>query len=169
MNKQSSALVIALDRSRSMAGEPLDAAKREVTALVRRDLGFEDALGVVAFDRSAEVVVPAGRLSDPEVVLARVDALGVGSGSDLGGGYLRALREVIRVADDGAGMLGRVLVLSDGRVDRGITRPDGLLRIARQACAEGIVTSTLACGEAYDGELLAGLARDGGGTFAVAS
>lgn len=151
-----------------MVGEPLDAAKAGLSALVRRDLGPADTFGLVAFDRRVQVVVPAQPLGDPGDVLAEIAAVGPVEGTDLGGGYLRALREVIRVAGDEAGVVGTVLVVSDGHVNVGITSPGGLGRIARQACADGIVTSTLGCGPSCDEALLTGLARDGGGTFAVA-
>ena len=54
---------IVLDRSGSMRGERLDAAKDALLRLVDR-LDPADRFGVVAFDDMIEVVVPAGRLAD---------------------------------------------------------------------------------------------------------
>ena len=52
---------VVLDRSGSMAGERLEAARRALHALVDR-LGPEDSLGIVAFDDAVQVVLPAGPL-----------------------------------------------------------------------------------------------------------
>lgn len=168
MKQGASALVIALDRSGSMTGAPREAAEDVVATWVRRCVLEGEVFGLVAFDHTAELVVPAARWRDPEGVLAQLVDLRAGEGSDLGAGYLRALREVVRVCDDRAGAVGRVLVVSDGRANRGITTPAGLGRVARQAHAEGIVTSTVGCGGSCDADLLAGLARDGAGSSTVA-
>lgn len=52
-------LQIVLDRSGSMAGERLEGAKSALLALVAR-LDPQDNLGVVAFDDTVQVVIPAG-------------------------------------------------------------------------------------------------------------
>ena len=54
---------VVLDRSGSMDGERLDAAKQALGALVDR-LDPTDRFGVVAFDDEVQVVVPAGALHD---------------------------------------------------------------------------------------------------------
>ena len=61
-------LQIVLDRSGSMSGAPLDGALKALAGLVQR-LDARDNFGVVIFDHSAEVVVPAGPLVDKAEVL----------------------------------------------------------------------------------------------------
>lgn len=58
-----SALQVVLDRSGSMSGERLAAAKGALDRLVDR-LDPRDSLGVVAFDDEVSVVVPAGPVAD---------------------------------------------------------------------------------------------------------
>ena len=60
-------LEIVLDRSGSMSGAPLEGAKDALIALVRR-LEPTDNFGLVTFDDTAQVVVPAGPISDKEQV-----------------------------------------------------------------------------------------------------
>src|SRR4051794_37973328 len=57
------AVQVVLDRSGSMDGERLHAAKQALVRLVDR-LDPADRLGVVAFDDEVRVVVPAGELAD---------------------------------------------------------------------------------------------------------
>lgn len=95
-------LQVVLDRSGSMHGAPLEGAKKALVALVGR-LEPTDNFGLVTFDDSAQVVVPAGPLSDKDAVIARIMQVRAGGSTDLSAGYLRGLREVRRVLPVGAG------------------------------------------------------------------
>ena len=156
-------LQIVLDRSGSMTGAPLEGAKRPLIELVHR-IEARDNFGVVTFDHTAEVVVPAGPLTDKDATIARIAAIHAGGSTDLGAGYLRGLREVKRVATQGATML----VISDGHVNQGITLPDQFASLAAKAYADRTVTSTLGYGRGYDESALVALARDGSGNHAFA-
>ncbi|GAA1915443.1 VWA domain-containing protein [Nocardioides marmoribigeumensis] len=153
-----------LDRSGSMAGGPLEGAKKALVALVRR-LEPTDNFGLVAFDDHAQVVVPAGPLTDKDAVIARIQSVLPGGMTDLSAGYLRGLRELRRVA--GAG--GTVLVVSDGHVNSGVKDPDEFATITARAYADGLVTSTLGYGEGYDETLLSTIARAGSGNHVFAA
>ena len=162
------AVVVVLDRSGSMAGEQLDAAKRAISDLVVR-LSPQDAFGLVTFDDRADIVVPIVRLSteDPAVILDAVDDIEVGGSTDLSAGYLMGLREAARAAQlFGAEPLAgtTILVLSDGHANAGLTDPVTLGEVAAQAHRlSATATSTLGLGDGYDELLLAALARGGSG------
>lgn len=120
-------LQVVLDRSGSMSGAPIDGAKKALVDLVRR-LEPTDNFGLVTFDSSAQVVVPAGPLSDKDAVIARIRAVQPGGTTDLSAGYLRGLREVRRVAggtaeQGGAGTLTDDLVRTVGGVPQALQRP----------------------------------------------
>lgn len=161
--RRQASLEVVLDRSGSMAGAPLEGAKQALVALVRR-LEPTDNFGLVTFDNSAQVVVPAGPLSDKEAVIAQIRAVYPGGSTDLSAGYLRGLRELRRVATAG----GTVLVISDGHVNAGITSVDEFASVASKAYGDGVVTSTLGYGYGYDETLLAGIARSGSGNHVFA-
>lgn len=154
-----SSLQIVLDRSGSMAGPPLEGAVEAIAGLLQR-LDARDDFGVVAFDDSVQVVVPAGPLTDREAVVDQLAQVEAGGMTDLSGGYLRGLQEVRRVSS-GAG--GTLLIVSDGHVNAGVTDPARLGELARNAQARGIVTSTLGYGLGYDETLLTAIARGGSG------
>lgn len=163
-----SSLVVVLDRSGSMSGAPLEGAKRALAALVQR-LAPTDNFGLVTFDDTAQLVVPAGPLTDKQEVLARIGRIAAGGMTDLSAGYLRALRELRSVFRGGEAAGGTVLVVSDGHVNSGITEASEIAAVAGTAYAEGIVTSTLGYGEGYDETMLAALARDGSGNHVFAA
>ena len=159
-------LQVVLDRSGSMFGPPLEGAKKALIALVQR-LEPTDNFGVVTFDDSAQIVVPAGPLTDKADVIARIAAIQSGGSTDLGAGYLRGLQELRRVAGDRANG-GTVLVISDGHVNQGIRDVDQFASLTTKAYGGGVVTSTLGYGQGYDETLLAAIARSGSGNHVFA-
>ena len=62
-NRSPAALQIVLDRSGSMDGAPLEGAKKALAGVVAQ-LNPADVFGVVTFDDTAQVVVPAAPLSE---------------------------------------------------------------------------------------------------------
>lgn len=162
-------LQVVLDRSGSMRREPLEGAKKALIALVRR-LEPTDNFGLVTFDDSAQVVVPAGPLADKDAVIAQIQAVHSGGSTDLSAGYLRGLRELRRVmsAQSGRGSSGTVLVISDGHVNAGINDADEFASVTSKAYADSIVTSTLGYGRGYDETLLTAIARSGSGNHVFA-
>jgi Ca-activated chloride channel family protein len=156
-------LQVVLDRSGSMSGPPLEGAKKALASLVRR-LEPGDNFGLVTFDDSAQVVVPAGPVTDKESIVRRIATIDAGGTTDLSAGYLRGLREVRRVAK----AAGTVLIISDGHVNAGIQSVDDFASITSKAYANAIVTSTLGFGQGYDETLLSAIARSGSGNHMFA-
>ncbi len=158
--------VVVLDRSGSMGGDRLDHAKGALLTLVDR-LDDRDRFGLVVFDHEAQVLVPAERvgvLRRPRVrqLIAAVDPRG---STDLSSGYLRGLQEARRAA----GQTGAtVLLLSDGHANAGVTDPDQLCSVARQASSAGVTTSTVGIGTGYDERILAAIAEGGQGNHSFA-
>ncbi len=111
------AVQIVLDRSGSMGGERLDAAKDAIVRLVDR-LDPSDSLGVVAFDDEVQVVLPGRTLDAAQRAAAKqsVARLHTGGTTNLSGGVLRGLQEARRAAAGAQG--GATLVLlSDGHAN----------------------------------------------------
>ena len=160
--RQPSTLQIVLDRSGSMSGAPLEGAKQALIALVHR-LEPTDNFGVVTFDDTAEVVVPAGPLVDKAATIARIASIASGGMTDLSAGYLRALRELKRVAP-GAG--ATMLVISDGHVNGGVIDHAQFAALAQKAYTDRVVTSTLGYGHGYDESARKQRGHDGRGLHA---
>jgi len=162
------AVQIVLDRSGSMDGERLDAAKDAIVALVDR-LDPADSLGVVAFDNEVQMVLPARKLNGPNRKAAKdaVAALHSGGMTNLSGGLLRGLQEARRAAGDGQGG-ATLILLSDGHANEGETDAGVLARVAAGGRDQGITTSTVGIGLGYDELLLSELAGGGQGNHVFA-
>lgn len=158
--------VVVLDRSGSMSGPRLDAAKRALIDLVDR-LDDRDRFGLVIFANQAEVLIPAGRVGELGRDRLRRDiaAIRVGGSTDLSAGYLRGLQEARRVATiTGA----TIVVLSDGHANSGVTDPAQLRGVASRATSQGITTSTIGIGLGYDEAILTEMATGGAGNHSFA-
>jgi Ca-activated chloride channel family protein len=158
-------VAFVLDRSGSMGGEdkfPL--AAQAVRHGIER-LAPTDRFCVVAFDHEIDVVAAAqaatsGAKSDAIAALATIGPRG---NTNLSGGWLRGAEQVASAIDrDG---VNRVLLLTDGQANLGITDPASLQHHAAELRARGVNTSTFGVGEDFDEALLGGMADAGGGAF----
>lgn len=114
-------VIVVVDRSGSMDGEPLEAVRSSLHSLLDR-VKPQETFGVVTFDETAAVAVPARPIRDHHVptVHALIDGIQSGGSTDLSGGYLLGLSEARR----NLGATGAtVLLLSDGHANAGVTDP----------------------------------------------
>jgi len=151
--------VVVLDRSGSMSGAPMHSV-REATCSLLRLLGLNDRLGVVAFDDDVELVLPLA-VHDIATAIARVRQIETAGCTNLSGGWLKAFEMLTSASRSDA--LRRIIVLTDGHANAGITDKAALCAIASGARAQGITTTTIGFDTGYDEVLLAAVADAGGG------
>lgn len=157
-------LAIVIDRSGSMAGEKLEAARQAARAIVAR-LGDGDRAALVQYDDRAELLAALAPL-DAEA-RASIDralaAMTPGGGTNLHAGM--ALGQEQLAADAGRERLARVVLLSDGQANQGIVDPATLARIAADAADRGVRTTTVGVGLDYNEDLMEALAESGRGRY----
>jgi Ca-activated chloride channel family protein len=143
----------------------LDLARTAVAHAIRL-LDARDHLAVVSYDHEAHVVLQTTPAT-PEaraMALARLEKIDARGNTNLSGGWSRGMNTLVdRVFD--AGKTGRVLLLTDGLANEGVTDHDELADMVRQAREHGVTTSSFGLGADFDETLLARLATDGGGHF----
>ncbi len=157
-------LALAIDVSGSMRGEKLAAAQRTAIA-VAEALGPQDRLSVVSFGSAVEVLLAARGMdaAGREVAVASIRRLHIDGMTNLSGGWLQAAEQVaLAQLADQAGT-HRILLLSDGQANEGITDRAELARHAGELLARGLITSCVGIGDGYDEDLLSGMAEAGGG------
>jgi len=158
-------LSLVLDRSGSMWGEKLDAATRAAAMLARR-LAPEDVVSVIAFDDHVDVVAPPATGEAQEQLPDLIRGIQPGGSTNLSGGWLRGRDLVADCLREGG--VNRVLLLTDGMANVGITDPDQLVGLCASATRLGIGTTTIGFGEDYDEDLLKAMADAGrGGTYYI--
>ena len=155
-------LAVVLDRSGSMAAlGKLERAKEAASLLVRR-LRDDDVVSVVVYDQDVRTVAGRTPGSRRQELLSRIAAIRTGGTTNLSGGWLRGRELVAESPIDGG--VNRVLLLTDGLANVGITDPDRLRDLVASAAARGVSTTTIGFGQDYDERLLRALAGAGGGS-----
>ena len=160
------AVQVVLDRSGSMEGAPLDAAKGSLLKLIER-LAPQDSFGLVAFDDNALVIAPTRTMADHHMPSLRkaIRELQTGGSTDISAGYLMGLRELTRVQSSGGSTL---LLVSDGHANAGDQDPKFFTEVATKSATQKVTTSTIGLGTGYDETILEALSQGGGGAHRFA-
>ncbi len=162
--RPSAHLAFVLDRSGSMTGKKLELVKEAVRQAIDR-LALADRFAVVVYDEHVDIVSES-RAASPAARREALDALGrieARGTTALAGGWLRGAEQVALHLEESG--VNRVLLLTDGLANVGVTDPDELTRHAAELRARGVATSTFGVGEDFDERLLSGMADAGGGSF----
>jgi Ca-activated chloride channel family protein len=154
-------LSLVLDRSGSMQGEKLHAARRAAAMLTRR-LAPEDTVSVVAFDQLVRVVALPATGPAQEQLPTLIESIECGGSTNLSGGWLRGRDLVADNVRDGG--VNRVILLTDGQANIGLTEPGQLTGLCRTGAEKGVSTTTIGFGEDYDEDLLKAMADAGNGS-----
>jgi Ca-activated chloride channel family protein len=153
-------LSLVIDRSGSMNGEPLDEAKKCASMLVDR-MNENDRLSVVTYESDAEVLVASQPVSHKEHFKSQINSIRPGGMTALYDGWSLGAEEVAK--NSNGNFISRVLLLSDGQANQGLT-DDGVIAAHCQKMAEaGVTTSTYGLSEHFNENLMAGMAYAGQG------
>lgn len=155
-------LCLVLDRSGSMHGDKLQAARDAAAQLVRR-LAPEDVVSVVAYDDQVETIAEPATGEAQADLARRVERIETGGSTNLSGGWLRGRELVSRNLTERG--VNRVILLTDGLANHGITDPQRLTGLAAQGRTARISTTAIGFGEDYDERLLRAMADAGGGNM----
>ena len=154
-------LALVIDRSGSMAGQPLAEAKR-CAEFVLDGLQPTDRLSLVTYDGTAETLVPAAPLHDKEPIRRAIRGVCEGGCTNLHGGWLQGGETL--APHTGDGVTSRIILLSDGCANEGLTDHDQIFAQCADLARAGITTSTYGLGSGFNEDLMIGMARHGQGS-----
>ncbi|MFA5899915.1 MAG: VWA domain-containing protein [Hyphomicrobium sp.] len=156
---------IVIDRSGSMSGDRIAAAKEGARVALKR-LSADDKVALVAYNHGVQVLSPAARLSDGrERLIEAIDGLQASGTTALYAGVEEGGRQVEEYI--AATNVNRVVLLSDGLANVGPSSPAALATLGRKLAAKGITVSTIGLGLDYNEDLMQRLAAasDGNHVF----
>lgn len=153
-------LALVLDRSGSMSGQPLDEAKR-CAEFVLDGLQPTDRLALGTYGGNVEVLVPARPLLDKEAVRRAIRQIEAGGSTNLHGGRFKGAEEL--APHTRADVTSRVILLSDGCANAGLTDAAAINAQCAEFARAGISTSTYGLGRNFNEDLMIGMARSGQG------
>jgi Ca-activated chloride channel family protein len=157
-------LVVVLDRSGSMQGAKLEHAHRALHHLLS-GLADRDRFALFSY---ADTVQKHGDLlpvndHNRGRMHSAVNGIAAGGATNLSAG-LRAGIELITAAGS-AGRPGRVILVSDGLANRGVTDPAALGQMAAAAAGREFAVSTVGVGADFNEFLMTRIADRGAGSY----
>jgi Ca-activated chloride channel family protein len=153
-------LSLVLDRSGSMAGEKMIQARNAAMFCVDQMLP-SDRLSVVSFDDRIDVLFPNEPVTNKQSMkdlISRVEARGSTALHEawVRGGLTVSENIVVKG-------INRVVLITDGLANVGITSNDDIVSQALELCKRGVSTSTIGIGADFNEDLLMPMAQSGGG------
>lgn len=160
--RYASDLVILLDVSGSMESEDKIGAVRQSLARLIGSLDPDDRMAIVTFANDAHVALPLTRVRDSrDTILRAIGQLRASGATNLYAG----LEVASRIFDGTTTPNARLLVLTDGVANMGVTSPDAMLYLTQQIAARRVSVTSVGVGRDIDDGLLAEMAHVGGGSY----
>lgn len=156
-------LVLAIDVSGSMAGGPLEAVKEGLVRMLDH-LEVGDRVTIVTYSDAATIVAdamdPIEQASALEILITDLAPRGA---TNIYDGLFVAFEHA--AASRTPGREARVVLLSDGEATAGLVSASRMRGLAEAYARQGIGLTTIGIGEAFDVEVMRGLAEVGAGNF----
>lgn len=150
---------LVLDRSGSMEGDKIRYARQAAKFLIDQ-LNSTDYLSIVNYDDQVEVSSASQLVKNKEALKSVIDKISDRGATNLSGGMLEGYSQAKATRKEG--YVNRVLLLTDGLANQGITDPQALKKLAENKYKEeGVALSTFGLGADYNEDLLTMLAETG--------
>jgi hypothetical protein len=158
---------LVLDRSGSMDAERKFALARDAVEQSLRLLREGDSFTLVVYDGQVDVLMPATRATEDakRTALRRLAAVEPRGSTDLHGGWNAGALGLLDRGGTESNGVTRLLLLTDGLANVGVTDPYTLAQRAHELRTLGVATTTFGVGEDFDERLLRDMAHEGGGQF----
>jgi Ca-activated chloride channel family protein len=157
-------LALVVDRSSSMSGDKLAKAK-EASHMLIDMLGEQDRLAIVSYgsDVTTEIKSKRVTMANKELLHNAVRSIRLRGSTNLSGGYERG--RALVMAHNRDDTINRVLLLSDGHANVGVTQTPQLGAIARRGLDRGVSLTTMGIGLDYNETLMTEMAQQGAGNY----
>ncbi|VAW80601.1 hypothetical protein MNBD_GAMMA12-814 [hydrothermal vent metagenome] len=156
-------IAIVLDKSGSMSGIKMIRAKQAAIMAVNR-LSRSDVVSIIAYSGHVEVIQPATRAADKELVTESIRRIRASGSTALFAGVTRGASELRKYLQ--RNQINRVILLSDGQANVGPRTPYELGQLGSELSELGISVTTIGLGLGYNEDLMTKLASTSGGNHA---
>jgi Ca-activated chloride channel family protein len=153
--KPSLAMILVIDKSGSMSGNPIVLARQAARAAAEL-LSPQDQIAVIGFDSNPQLVLDLTSASQQGQIATAIDSIAAGGGTNLAPAMMQA-NEILRGAH---AKIKHVIAMTDGQ-----TPAANLLDICQEMADSGMTVSTVAMGRGASRELLASMAEAGRGRY----
>ena len=154
-------IAIVIDKSGSMGGDKIAKAKEAAIMAIDR-LNCNDIISVVTYDSSVNVLVPATKVTDKEMIFHRIRNICAGGSTALYDGVNKGAKELRKFVSDKR--VNRLVLLSDGLANVGPQTPKELGRLGACLIKDCISVTTIGLGWGYNEDLMTQLAYNSDGS-----
>ena len=151
-------LAIVIDCSGSMRGRPLDEAKKSAVMMVQA-MNSTDRVAVVVYADRAHLIVPSTYCENKQHIISQITEISTSGMTALHAGWLMGAEEVAKYKTEKS--LNRVLLLSDGNANVGLTSTEQIKQQCAQLADLDVTTSTYGLGHEFNEELMIEMANSG--------
>jgi len=157
-------MVIVLDRSGSMQGKKISDARQAALKLLSQ-LSGQDRFALVTYSdnvhqSSGLMIVSA---ANRKYLASLISGIHAGGGTNLGAGLEQGIETL--VSTNRIGNAGKLILISDGLANKGITRPQDLADMAGIAVQKEFTVSTVGVGTDFNEYLMTAIADRGTGNY----
>jgi len=156
-------LIIVLDRSGSMKGKKIQDAKQAIINIIKTMAGH-DRLGLLSYADGVSQQAPLLKMTSANRnrLLAKVREIKAGGGTNLSSGLQKAM-QMLNLTEKAGN--AKIILISDGMANQGITNPLTLGEIASQVVKKEASISAIGVGIEFNQYLLTNIADQGSGTY----
>ena len=154
-------LVLVIDQSGSMDSENrIGKVRNGIEALVKR-FRKSDRIAIVGFSDSASIVLDSCRKTNRDRIRDAIESICADGSTNLHAGLRMGYEHAMENFDPER--TNRVLFLTDGNANVGVTEPSAIAKMSSSFNKEGISLSTIGVGQDFNQQLLTTLADAGQG------
>ena len=157
-------MVIVLDRSGSMKGRKIKDARQAVLELLS-SLSAEDRFALVTYSDGVHIASGLSNVTDANRVrmASAVNTIRAGGGTNLGAGLQAGID--ILISPSHHTNAAKVILISDGLANKGLTDVKALSDIAAVAVEKEFAVSTVGVGVDFNEHLMTAIADQGTGSY----
>jgi Ca-activated chloride channel family protein len=157
-------LAVVLDTSGSMSGRDKITMARMAARELVDELHPADSFALVGFSDATRTYIHGASADGDRAAWGRIiDGIDPSGGTNLYDGVATGFAELDAMNGDA---VDRLVVLSDGMANVGVTDPSALRTLAASHTDDGITVSALGLGLDFNEDLLAAMSDAGGGSYA---
>ena len=153
-------LAIVIDESGSMQGERIANVQKALLAFLNK-LRAGDRVSIVGFSNEARVVFRSTAPLVPKALEVAVESITADGSTNLHAGLMLGYEEV--AANFDAGKTNRVILLTDGQANQGVTDAAEIIKQSEEFNARDIDLSTIGVGYSFNHQLMRSLTDAGRG------